>query len=142
MHCLSSEFNSEPKVKNTFEHPTREGKRAGTPANGSQKEKKKETEKKKGSLCVASRQATSQGDSAGSCWWSGTWGRFLLRDCGFEWDNEGMQFVTGAFLCVSGMQEDASGCTGPDADAMGKPLEVSQTITQLIFSVEAHSLPK
>lgn len=40
MHCLSSEFNSEPKVKNTFEHPTREGKCAGTPANGLQKKKK------------------------------------------------------------------------------------------------------
>lgn len=45
MHCLSSEFNSEPKVKNTFGHPTREGKCVGTPANGLQKKKKKEEEK-------------------------------------------------------------------------------------------------
>lgn len=42
MHCLSSEFNSEPKVKNAFEHPTREGKCAGTPANGLQKKEEEE----------------------------------------------------------------------------------------------------
>lgn len=47
MHCLSSEFNSEPKVKNTFEHPTREGKCAGTPANGLQKGKKKERRRRR-----------------------------------------------------------------------------------------------
>lgn len=38
---LSSEFNSKPKVKNTFEHPTREGKCVGTPANGLQKKEEK-----------------------------------------------------------------------------------------------------
>lgn len=37
---LSSEFNSKPKVKNTFEHPTREGKCVGTPANGLQKKRR------------------------------------------------------------------------------------------------------
>lgn len=34
---LSSEFNFKPKVKNTFEHPTRGGKCVGAPANGLRK---------------------------------------------------------------------------------------------------------
>lgn len=61
MHCLSSEFNSEPKVKNTFEHPTREGKCAGTPANGLQKGKKKKEEEEEKPLRCGSSGHESRG---------------------------------------------------------------------------------